>query len=308
MLQQALRYEGVFWKEKSRIKWYTEGDRNTAFFHRTAKIKYVTKQITILKDNDRILNSSANIESHAPNFYQNLFAHGNNCQTTNLVDRVIPSLVSDQDNAFLTNLPTLEEVKSAVFTMNADGAPGPYGFGGHFYHTYWDIIAQDVFNAVLQFFKHDWLLPNINSSIVALIPKVPNAVKIEQYRPITLANYKFKVITKIPADRLATIAPKIITENQRGFIKGRHISYCIGVASECINLLDKKSFGGQLSMKIDIKKAFDTLDWNFLQAVRFSLLVSIINFASGLRQFCTRLNCPYQLMGKLLATSLQERG
>ncbi|XP_019430034.1 PREDICTED: uncharacterized protein LOC109337509 [Lupinus angustifolius] len=79
-----------------------------------------------------------------------------------------------------------------------------------------------------------------------------------------MANFHFKIITKVLADRLASIAPKIISTQQRGFIHDRRIQDCICLASEAINLLDYKTFGGNIAIKLDIKKAFDTLDWNFL--------------------------------------------
>jgi len=88
-----------------------------------------------------------------------------------------------------------------------------------------------------------------------------------QFRQIALANFKFKVISKILADRLAVLMPHIISKEQRGFIKGRNIKDCIFLASEAINLLDKKAFGGNIAFKIDIAKAFDTLDWSFLLKV-----------------------------------------
>lgn len=66
------------------------------------------------------------------------------------------------------------------------------------------------------------------------------------------------------ADRLTLIAPKIISDQQWGFLKGRHITECIYTTSEAINLLDNRSFGGNISLKFDIK---DTLDWNFLLKV-----------------------------------------
>lgn len=87
------------------------------------------------------------------------------------------------------------------------------------------------------------------------------------YRPIALANFKFKIITKVMADRLAEVAQKIISSNQHGFVQGRQISDCICTALEAINLLDKKFFGGNIALKIDIKKAFDTSDWYFLLKV-----------------------------------------
>jgi hypothetical protein len=61
--------------------------------------------------------------------------------------------------------------------------------------------------------------------------------------------------------------PTIISKKQRGFIQGRNIEDCICLASEAINLLNKKAFGGNVALKIDISKAFDTLDWSFLLKV-----------------------------------------
>lgn len=124
-----------------------------------------------------------------------------------------------------------------------------------------------MFNSVLQFFTSGWILPNLNSNLVTLIPKFPGAEKIEDYRPIALANFQFKVITKVIADRLAKVAPKIISEQQRGFIKGRDIADCICITSEAINMLDYKTFGGNIALKFDSKKAFDTIDWSFLLKV-----------------------------------------
>jgi len=57
---------------------------------------------------------------------------------------------------------------------------------------------------------------------------------------------------------------RIISPQQRGFVRDRNISDCIILASEVVNLLTKKQFGGNIAMKVDIRKAFDMLDWNFL--------------------------------------------
>ncbi|MCH81726.1 RNA-directed DNA polymerase (Reverse transcriptase), partial [Trifolium medium] len=66
-----------------------------------------------------------------------------------LVEEVIPNLISDNVNALLTMLQSHEEIKNAVFSLNKDSAPGPDGFGAFFYQSYWDIIHQDVVNAIL---------------------------------------------------------------------------------------------------------------------------------------------------------------
>jgi hypothetical protein len=164
-------------------------------------------------------------------------------------------------------LPSVLEIKNAVFSMNKDSAPGPDGFGAFFFQTYWDIIKNDVCEVVLYFFQYNWLMPNFNSNTVVLIPKDSNADTISQFRPIALANFKFKIISKVLADRLAQIMPHIVSKERRGFIKGRQIKDCICLTSEAINLLHKKSYGSNLAIKIDIAKAFDTVDWSFLLKV-----------------------------------------
>lgn len=100
--------------------------------------------------------------------------------------------------------------------------------------------------------------------MIVLIPKVPNADSVSQMRSIALANFSFKIITKIIADRLGPITSRIISPQKSAFTKGRSISYSNILTSECINLLDAKCLGGSVAVKFDIKKAFDTIDWNFL--------------------------------------------
>lgn len=137
----------------------------------------------------------------------------------------------------------------------------------NFLLDFWDIVKEDLIAAVIQFFATSWILPGYNSNIIALIPKIHNVVSIDQYRPISMSNFKFKVISKIIADRLAQIMPSIIFKEQMGFIHGRNIKDYICIASEAVNLLHNKAFGGNLALKIDITKAFDTLEWPFLLQV-----------------------------------------
>ena len=182
----------------------------------------------------------------------------------------------------LTMLPTPEEIHRAVFSLNKDGAPGPDGFGTTCFQTYWDIVKSDVEQAVLQFFTSGWIMPNFNSNTVVLIPKIPNADNMNQFRPIAMANFKFKILSKILADRLSQIMPALISKEQRGFIQGRNIKDCILTASEAINLIDSKSFGGNIALKVDIAKAFDTLEWSFL--------LKVLNSFGFNNQFCDWIN------------------
>lgn len=233
-LHRALSYQEQFWKEKAKINWHTHGDRNTAYFHRVAKIRNASKRITVLRNGDSILDYDSALEQHVLQFYSSLYAIDNNCvDNNNIIDNSIPYIISDQDNIMLTNLPSLEEIKEADLSMCGSSAPDPDGSGGCFYKHFWNKVGSDVCKSVLQFFYQNWLLPNLNSNLVVLVPKYPGADKIESFRPIALANFnfQFKIISKILADRLAIVASKIISVQQRGFIRGRHITDCICTAS-----------------------------------------------------------------------------
>jgi len=196
-----------------------------------------------------------------------------------LVDETIPSLVSNIDNSMLLSFPSHKDIREAVFALNADGAPGPDGFSGHFCQTFWDIVGNDVVHSVQEFFLGGVLPPNINSNMIVLILKVPGARTMGDYRPIALANFQFKIVTKIVADRLACITSRIISIEQQGFVRDRNISDCVIIAYEAINSLDTGQYGGNIALKVDISKAFDTLDWNFLIMVlhNFGFSTTFIN-------------------------------
>jgi len=80
----------------------------------------------------------------------------------------------------------------------------------------------------------------MNSNMVYLIPKIKGIKSTKYSRSIVVANFKFKIISKILANRLALVAARIISPNQYGFVQGRQIPDCIGIAFEAINVLSKK--------------------------------------------------------------------
>jgi len=148
----------------------------------------------------------------------------------------------------------------------------------HFYQIFWDIVCSDVVHSVQECFLTRTLAKNINSNLLVLIPKIPGAQSVGEFRPNALVNFQFKIVTKFLANRLVSVTIRIVSIEQRGFIRDRSIFDCIILASEAINLLDKKQYGGNIALKVDIRKAFDTLDWNFfisiLQQFGFSSVFS----------------------------------
>lgn len=94
---------------------------------------------------------------------------------TGLVERVIPSLVTVEDNILLTSIPSKEEIFGVVKSVDSLSSPGPNGFGGIFFLHCWSMVGHEVVQAVQSFFLQGLVMPHFNSNLLILIPKVPGA-------------------------------------------------------------------------------------------------------------------------------------
>lgn len=153
--------EELFWKEKARTRWNKEGDINTSYFHKVPKIKRFRNKIINLNDGNIIITDLSEIVAHAVNYYTNIFGFEGNPQD-NYLTNIIPSLVLETMNKILTILPYKEEITSTIFGLRKENSLRHDGFGGVFFQTYRNIIQDDVFNAIHQFFKFGWMIPNYN--------------------------------------------------------------------------------------------------------------------------------------------------
>ena len=102
-----------------------------------------------------------------------------------------------------------------------------------------------------------------NSTFLCLIPKKIGADSLDQFRPISLCNCFYKIISKVLTSRLLLVIPSIIANQQNGFIQGRQILNSIISAHENIHSLSYSNNQGFI-MKVDIAKAYDRVEWAFL--------------------------------------------
>lgn len=105
-----------------------------------------------------------------------------------------------------------------------------------FYLTFWHIKKEYFTNATLQFFKIGWILLNYNSTAIILHCKPNDAVTMDKFRPIALANFKLNIIYKIIDDKLSIFMPSPVSKDHKGFIKGRCIMDFIYITSEATTI------------------------------------------------------------------------
>ena len=117
----------------------------------------------------------------------------------------------------------MNELKISLFRMKPDSAPSPDGFTARFFTTCWDTIKLDLLRMVRFTQTSNKLGGSTNSAFLTPIPNEKGATNFSRFRPISLCNLSYKIVTKVIANRLKKILPKVIPENQGGFIKGRKI-------------------------------------------------------------------------------------
>lgn len=118
---------------------------------------------------------------------------------------------------------------------------------------------------VLEFFVTAELPLNLNDALVVLLPKVGKPERITQFRPISLCNVLFKIITKTMVERLKQVMPKQIGPAQASFILGRVSTDNIVVVQEAVHSMRrKKGRKGWMLLKLDLEKAYDRIRWDFL--------------------------------------------
>ena len=135
------------------------------------------------------------------------------------------------------------EVKEALNQMAPLTAPSPDGMSPIFYKSFWHIVGEDVFAVALRALNSSIVPDSINTTFITLIPKIKNPRKVSDFRPISLCNVFYKLITKVVANWLKKFLANAIPDSQSASLSGRLILDNILVAFETLHYLKRKTQG-----------------------------------------------------------------
>ena len=204
----------------------------------------------------------------ASDYFENLF-HAGACDWMEECLDAVPQMVTEEMQEALSGEFTAEEVKVALFQMGPTKAPRPDGMNALFFQKFWHIVGDDVVMAILDFLNNGNMLPEINHTNIVLIPKVKNPEIFFDFRPISSCNVIYKIMSKVLANRLKQVLPYIVSPTQSAFVPGRLITDNVLVAYETLHTMHAKRKGkkGSLALKLDVSKAYDRVEWQFLQGI-----------------------------------------
>ncbi|XP_062096263.1 uncharacterized protein LOC133802047 [Humulus lupulus] len=225
--------------QKAKVAWIKSGDDNTKVFHASLKRRRQQNTIYSIKDQTgRWIDDQEGVIKAFLDFYNILLG---SCVTnrTRVHKRIFQEgpMVTQRQADWLWQDYTKEEVKDALHSIPDDKALGPNGR----------------------------LLKEINATIVTLIPKLVCPESMSDYSPIACCNVIYKIASKIICKRLQEFLTGIISENQSDFVKGRQIAHNIMICQDMVWGYDRSRAKSTCLFKIDLQKAYDMLDWEFLR-------------------------------------------
>ena len=249
------------------IKWIEEGEKCTKFFLNLEKSRAEGNTINILtKEDGDVLTSEKDIMMEIRRYYENLYKENNN---ENIATEETRKFAKDLNVPILSEQQKLEselnlaenEIHAAMMSMNTGSAPGSDGIGLSWYQMFWEDIKKEFMESLEYSHQIGRLSPTQRQGTISLIHKgkeLPKE-KLTNWRPISLTNTDYKIISKALALRLKKVLPSIIHDNQKGFINGRNISTAIREIDDIVEYESSRAQTESIALSIDYSKAFDTV-------------------------------------------------
>ncbi|OMO94467.1 reverse transcriptase [Corchorus capsularis] len=282
-LQLVLRQEESLWAMKSRVSWLTKGDNNATFFHTSTLVRRKKNKIIKLKDDSGNDVVGADCISHIANFFLKLYSSESDyCEINPTKPDFSFNLVDSEFHNSLSVVPSISEIKKALWSMKPFKTPGPDGLHAGFFQHCWEDVHLSLCKDIQEIFATSSMPDSWKRFLIVLVPKINNPESIRLFRPISLGNTCYKIVTKIVASRIKGTLNDLISPFQGTFLEGGRASDNIILAQEVMHTAKtSKAKDGWMVIKIDLEKAFDR-KWNPIRIGRNGPKISHLLFADDI--------------------------
>ncbi|XP_062103584.1 uncharacterized protein LOC133814669 [Humulus lupulus] len=255
-----------FLKQQSKVNWVNFSDENSRYFHAVMRKRRLENRITSFTIGDKIEDDYSKVVEHFLTHFENFM--GRRSSATEEIDLDClnqGNRLSLEHQVRLLRPFSKSYVKKALFSIHSSKSPGLDGFGSCFFKGIWDNIGDEISRSVLEFFQDGLLPKSLNETVISLIPKVADPKTASDYRPIACCNTLYKCISKMLCTRLSEVLPFLVHSNQGAFIKNRILAHNIMIFQDLLKGYTRKNISARCIMKIDLSKAYDTVDWHFVE-------------------------------------------
>jgi mannosylglycoprotein endo-beta-mannosidase len=160
----------------------------------------------------------------------------------------------------------LGEIREILANFKVDKSSGLDGWTVEFLIHFFDLVGGDLLDMVEESRLKGHISDSLNLTFITSIPKVNKPLTFRDYRPISLCNLCYKIISKIIANQIKPILSRSLSEEQLGFLQGRQIQDAIGTVHECLHNIKNKKLKS-LVLKLDLQKAYDYINWDLLRMI-----------------------------------------
>ena len=213
----------------------------------------------------RNLQVKKDVLEEVKSFYENMYAEQNvDKEKMKTMSKNITVKLTDEERISIEGNITEYECACALKSMNNNKSPGSDGITTEFYKIFWNDLKSFYIKSLNYSFKNGSLTTLQKQGIISLLPKKDKDLcSLNNWRPLTLLNTDYKIVTKAIANRIKKFLPNIIDCSQTGFIKGRYIGENIRLVQETIEKMENEDMPGLLFFA-DFEKAFDSVSHKYI--------------------------------------------
>ena len=270
----------------------------------------INKNINEIKLEDgSLINNQQEILHNLKDFYQKLYQKPRLPENLAPDDDplLLPKTLTPEEQESLDSPITKLELDTALKNMKNNKSPGLDGYSAEFFKSFWPQLGHFFLDCINQCFHENSLTNSQSQGLITCIPKTGKARNlIKNWRPISLLNTSYKLISSCLTNRLLPILCRLISNEQKGFLENRSIADCTRLMYDIIFECQTKEIDG-LILLIDFEKAFDSLSWEYINESLVKLNFGV-NFITWIKIFQKNSNSRLILNGHLSENFLLERG
>ncbi len=270
---------------------YESYEHNTKFFHsKVHPVSQVSFAKVLYLENGLTADTPAEILHQQTQYFSKLyttrgFAFEDNSEFLHKFHDTC--VLSEKEKTVLAKEFMIDTLFQSLKHMKKGKSPGPDGLTVEFYLHFWNILKKPFFDAFLESCQFQELSFSMRQGLIQLIPKKVALNILTNWRPISLLNVDYKVISCAFNNKMQMFLDELIHSDQRGFVPGRNIAENIMDAITLIDFIERHQLS-VIMLQLDFQKAFDSLEWAPIQSA-----MKHFNFPVMLRELFVTLHSKF---------------